>query len=189
MKPRGRPGLPLRASRRAGAPARAGSPRWGQHGVTFIELVITLALVGLLSLLALPLYEVTATRAKEAELRQALRTLRSGIDAYKAATDAGSLPRNAGESGYPPSLEVLTEALDLMGQRDAGGSVASRRLVILRQLPRDPFATDPQLPAAQTWRTRSYASRADDPQPGPDVFDVASRSPRIGLDGTPYASW
>jgi general secretion pathway protein G len=159
------------------------------RGFTFIELVITLALVGLVSMLALPLYEVSATRLKEAELRRALRTIRSGLDAYKAATDNGALPRAIGESGYPPTLDVLTQSLDLAGQRDASGSLASKRMVILRQLPRDPFSNDSKLPAAATWNTRSYAARSDDPQPGADVFDVSSRSTLIGLDGTAYATW
>lgn len=165
------------------------SRRATSRGFTFIELVITLALVGLLSMLAVPLYEMTATRMKESELRQALRTIRSGIDAYKAATDSGSLAREAGDSGYPPSLEKLTEPLELQGKRDLSGSIASRRMAILRQLPRDPFSTDPEIPAWQMWNTRAYASRADDPQPGDDVFDVSSKSSRIGLDGTPYSSW
>lgn len=167
----------------------AASRRAASQGFTFIELVITLALVGLLTMLAMPLYEMAATRMKESELRQALRTIRSGIDAYKAATDSGSLARQAGDSGYPPSLEKLTEPLELQGKRDLSGSLASRRMVILRQLPRDPFNTDPEIPALQTWNTRAYASRADDPQPGDDVFDVSSKSSRIGLDGTPYSTW
>ena len=165
------------------------SLRGAGHGFTFVELLITIALIGLLSMLALPLYEVSATRMKEAELRRALRTIREGIDVYKAATDAGSLPRATGESGYPPSLEVLTQSLDLAGKRDPSGSIASQRMVILRQLPRDPFSSDAEVPAALTWNTRSYASRPDDPQPGPDVFDVSSKSGRTGLDGTSYASW
>ena len=157
-------------------------------GFTFIELVITLALVGLISMLMLPLYEMTATRLKESELRQALRIIRSGIDAYKVATASGSLALEAGASGYPPTLEKLTEALELQGKRDLSGSIASRRLVILRQLPRDPFS-DPGVSARQSWNTRAYASRVDDPPPGDDVFDVSSRSNRTGLDGTPYSSW
>ena len=137
----------------------SGVTRRGSRGFTFIELVITLALVGLISLLALPLYEVSSTRMKEAELRHALRTIREGIDAYKAQTDLGNLPRLAGESGYPPSLDVLTQPLDLAGTRDPSGTIASRRIVILRQLPRDPFSPDAQIAPALTWNTRSYASR------------------------------
>lgn len=160
-------------------------------GFTFIELVITLALVGVIAMVSLPLFEVTSVRFKEAELRRALRTIRTGLDAYKAAVDAGTLTKVAGESGYPPSLEILTEPLAVANKPDSGfGSPsAPQRIVILRQLPRDPFFTNPEVPAAQTWRTRSYGSKADDPQPGADVFDVASTSTRLGLDGTPYASW
>ena len=160
-------------------------------GFTLIELVITLALVGLVAMVALPLHEVTSTRLREAELRQALRTIRAGLDAYKAATDSGLLPRVTGESGYPPSLDVLTQSLDTTAKRDFGltATEVPQRIVILRQLPRDPFFPDAQVPAAQTWDTRAYASRADDPQPGADVFDVSSKSTRMGLDGTPYKLW
>lgn len=165
------------------------SRRSYSRGFTFIELVITLALVGLLSMFTLPLYEMSATRMKEAELRQALRTIRAGLDAYKAATDSGNLHREAGDSGYPRSLDKLTESLDLLGKRDLSGAIATQRMVILRQLPRDPFNTDPELPAAMTWNTRAYASRADDPQPGDDVFDVSSKSARNALDGTRYSDW
>jgi general secretion pathway protein G len=166
------------------APRRA-----AERGFTFIELVITLALVGMVSMLALPLYEMNATRLKEAELRLALRTIRTGLDTYKAASDAGSLPRESGESGYPASLEKLIEPQDLLGKRDLTDTIATRRLVILRNLPRDPFSGDPTLTAAQTWNTRAYASRSDDPQPGPDVYDVTSKSTRHALDGTLYADW
>jgi general secretion pathway protein G len=163
--------------------------RAASRGFTFIELVITLALVGLLSVLAMPLYEVTATRMKESELRQALRTIRVGIDAYKAATDAGSLAREAGESGYPGSLDKLTESLELLGKRDLTNTLPAQRMVILRKLPRDPFNADLDIPAAETWNTRAYASRPDDAQSGSDVFDVSSKSSRNALDGTAYSSW
>jgi general secretion pathway protein G len=162
------------------------------HGFTLIELLITLALVGLLATAALPLYEVSSTRSREAELRQALRTIRSGLDAYKSAVDTGLLPRIAGESGYPPSLEMLTQVLDTSFKRDVGATdknAPPERIVILRQLPRDPFYPDSLVPADQTWNTRAYASRADDPQPGADVFDVWSKSARTALDGTAYSTW
>jgi general secretion pathway protein G len=160
-------------------------------GFTLIELLITLALVGLLAMTALPLYEVTSTRFKEAELRQALRTIRAGLDAYKEATDSGALPKAAGESGFPASLDMLTQVHEAATKRDFGlnANEKSQRIVILRKLPRDPFFSDPQVPAAQTWNTRAYASRPDDPQPGDDVFDVSSNSTRVGLDGTAYNTW
>lgn len=160
-------------------------------GFTLIELMITLALVGVVAWAALPLFEVTSTRAREVELRQALRVIRAGLDAYKAAVDTGKLARVSGESGYPASLDLLTESLEVLGKRDVGlnASLTPERLVILRRLPRDPFFSDAQVPAAQTWNTRSYGSRANDPQAGADVFDVTSKSLRVGLDGTLYAAW
>jgi general secretion pathway protein G len=124
-------------------------------------------------------------------LRQALRTIRTALDAYKAATDAGLLPKQAGESGYPPSLELLTQALDTSAKRELGTTAteASQRIVFLRHLPRDPFFPDLQASPEQTWNTRAYASRPDDNQSGDDVFDVSSKSTRIALDGTAYGNW
>jgi general secretion pathway protein G len=153
------------------------------RGFTLIELTVTLVLVGLLAYLSVPLYEVTSTRLREAELRAALRQIRTAIDAYKTAADSGLIAKSAAESGYPPSLDVLVQGVD--AQRDAAG----RRLVFLRALPRDPFHPDPSVPPARQWATRSYSSPPDAPQPGDDVFDVASRSPRVGLNGVPYREW
>ncbi|MDP9044659.1 MAG: type II secretion system GspH family protein [Pseudomonadota bacterium] len=166
-------------------------PGPSHSGFTLVEMLITLALVGVLAMTSIPLFEVASTRAKEAELRQALRTIRAGLDAYKAAVDVGTLTKVAGESGYPPSLDVLTEALDV-ATKPGGGSdtpLAAQRIVILRQLPRDPFFPDLQAPAARTWATRSYGSRPEDPPGGADVFDVSSTTTRTGLDGTPYNTW
>jgi general secretion pathway protein G len=155
------------------------------RGFTLIELVITLALVSIVAYTALPLYEVTATRMREAELRVALRTMRVALDAYKTAVDTGQITRNALDSGYPPSLDLLVTGVEST-QSVPGGM---RRLVFLRQIPRDPFTPDPVLAPAQQWNTRSYGSAPDDPQPGNDVFDVASRSPRIGSNGVAYREW
>jgi general secretion pathway protein G len=130
-----------------------------------------------------PLYEITATRLREAELRSALRQIRIAIDAYKAAADSGLIAKGAAESGYPPTLEVLVQGVE--AQNVAG----SRRVVFLRQVPRDPFFLEQAAPPEKHWATRSYGSPPDDPQPGDDVFDVASRSAGIGLNGIHYREW
>ena len=161
---------------------RATAPR-ACGGFTFIELVITVAIVGILAAGLVPLTEISARRAKEAELRAGLREIRTALNAYKKAVEEGRIMRKVDESGYPPSLDVLVD-----GVTDAK-STASRRIYFLRRLPRDPLAPDNRIPAALTWGLRSYESPPDAPQPGRDVFDVYSRSTGMGLNGVPYAKW
>jgi general secretion pathway protein G len=159
-------------------------------GFTFIELVVTLALVSIVALSVLPLTEVVSTRMRESELRTSLRTLRTALDAYKAAVDQGQIAHETGQSGYPPSLDVLVQGVEITSNAvTPTGALTPKRLVFLRSVPRDPFSTDASVPAAQTWRTRAYGSPPDNPQPGEDVFDVASMSARIGLNGIPYSDW
>jgi general secretion pathway protein G len=155
-------------------------PRW--RGFTLIELLITVAILALLATGAVAMADVATQRAKEQELRSSLRQIREAIDAYKAAADAKRIATPADASGYPPDLAALT-----VGVPDAT-SPAARKLYFLRRLPRDPMA-DPALPAEQTWGLRSYDSDADNPQPGRDVFDVHSLSPRQSLGGRPYKEW
>lgn len=152
------------------------------RGFTLIELVITLAILGVLASVALPLTEVAVARLKETELRRNLRDIRMAIDAYKQAVDEGRLPRAPGESGYPKKLEVLAE-----GAKDLK-SPKGEMMYFLRRIPRDPFAED-SIAAGDTWGKRSYASPPQEPQEGEDVYDVYSRSGRTGLNGLRYRDW
>lgn len=152
-------------------------------GFTLIEMVITVVIVAILSTVALPLAEVTMQRAKEYELKAALRQIRGAIDAYKQAVDEGRITRRADESGYPKSLEVLAA-----GAEDAK-SPKKMKIYFLRSIPRDPMATDGTLPPSETWGKRSYASPPDEPKAGDDVFDVYSLSSGIGLNGIRYREW
>lgn len=153
------------------------------RGFTLIEMLAALAIVALLASLALPLAELSVQRAREQELRQALRALRGAIDAYKQAADENRIARKPDESGYPPSLEVLVE-----GVRDAKDPKGAK-LYFLRRIPRDPFAPQPEARPAHSWGLRSYASPPEDPQPGKDVYDVYSLSEGTGLNGVPYRQW
>ncbi|MCX7056773.1 MAG: type II secretion system protein [Proteobacteria bacterium] len=155
-----------------------------QRGFTLIELMITVAIIGLLALGAAPLAKVGLQRAKETQLRSALREIRSAIDAYKEAGDTGRIKKEVDKSGYPPSLEVLAA-----GVEDIKSPDHAKMIYFLRRIPRDPLNPDGTLPPERTWALRSYASPPDSPQPGDDVYDVYSQSPRVGLDGTPYRSW
>jgi general secretion pathway protein G len=109
--------------------------------------------------------------------------IREALDGYKQAAEQGRIARQAGDSGYPASLELLTQGLE-----DRKNPVGMP-LKFLRRVPRDPFYPDPALPASATWGKRSYASTADRPKEGADVFDVYSMSTGTGLNGIPYGEW
>ena len=79
-------------------------------GFTLIELVVAVAIVGILAAAALPLNELVVQRAKEQDLRRALRDIRTAIDAHKQASDEGRIVKKTGESGYPKKLEELGRA-------------------------------------------------------------------------------
>lgn len=152
-------------------------------GFTLIELIVTVAIVGILATGAMPMAELAVQRNKEQALHTALIEIRSAIDAYKEATDTGRVLRAAGASGYPASLRVLVE-----GVPDAVNPQAAK-IYFLRRIPRDPMAGDGSLTADETWGLRSYASSAEAPQEGEDVYDVYSKSSGTGLDQVPYREW
>jgi general secretion pathway protein G len=153
------------------------------RGFTLIELVVTLALLGVLAMLAAPLAETAVQRSREQALRASLREIRDAIDRYHAAVLQGRIVRNLGDSGYPPSLAALVNGV-ADAQDPKGG-----RLYFLRRLPRDPFFADARADAAASWGLRSYASPPDEPREGDDVYDVYSTATGSGLDGTPYREW
>lgn len=60
--------------------------RAGNRGFTLIELIVVLALIGLLLSIAAPRFSIGVERAEEAVLRQNLKTIRNALDQYLADT-------------------------------------------------------------------------------------------------------
>lgn len=69
-----------------------------RRGFTFIEMLIVVAIIGILATIALPSFQLGVAKAKEAALKENLFILRDVIDQYFADQEL-----------YPPTLEVLVE--------------------------------------------------------------------------------
>lgn len=162
----------------------ARTPHRHTSGFTLIELVMTVAILGLLATMVLPIAQLSAQREKEKDLRSALRDIRGALDAYKTAVDQGKLVSGRpSASGYPSSLRDLVDGVDDLSTAE------TRKRYFLRRIPRDPFAQDTSIPAEESWGLRSYSSPPDNPRAGDDVYDVYSLSTGVGLNGIPYREW
>ena len=145
--------------------------------------MVTLSIMAVLAVVAVPLAQWTYQRDKERALRTSLAEIREALDSYKRASDQGRIAVKIGESGYPKNLLELVEGVD--DQR----SPNRKKMYFLRRIPIDPMSPDVSSKPEDSWGLRSYASPPDDPSEGDDVFDVYSRSKKVGLNGIPYAKW
>ncbi|TAK17555.1 MAG: type II secretion system protein [Acidobacteria bacterium] len=152
-----------------------------ESGFTFVELVVCAAILGIMAMGALPLARVSMKRQKEAELRRALREMRTAIDKFKDSADNGvisPLDLPAGGDNYPKDLQQLVDGVSV--QNDASG----KKLRFLRRIPIDPMTNRAE------WKLRASQ---DDPKStvwgGQNVYDVSSKSEGKALDGTYYKDW
>jgi general secretion pathway protein G len=156
---------------------RSSQRRQGQRGLTFLELVIATAMLLVLATMALPMARVKVKRDREVQLRWCLREMRSAIDRYKDASDRGLIEVKAESEGYPESLEILVEGVQLAGKPD-------RKVRFLRQIPVDPMT------GRDDWNLRCIKDPPDSRfWCGENVFDVSSTSAGEALDGSRYSDW
>jgi general secretion pathway protein G len=151
--------------------------RRGHPGLTLIELLVCVAVLGVLAGVAMPLVQVSVRRTRELELRRSLRQLRDGLDRFKLeydkakgnAQDARQVFRSklsADRTGYPLNLQEMVDTK------------------ILRRIPKDPMTEDGK------WVTRSYSDNPDSSMSdGKDVWDLRSASKAVASDGTTYDTW
>jgi general secretion pathway protein G len=152
-----------------------------QRGYTFVELITVTAILLILAGIAAPLLQVASQRQREAELRRALREMRTAIDRYKDAADQQVIapselkPEN---QGYPPDLETLVEGVT------RNNDATNTPLKFLRRVPIDPMTSSTE------WGMRSYQDKPDSTSwGGQNIFDVYTKSDGEGLDGTKYKDW
>ena len=137
--------------------------RRAQAGFTLLELIIVVAVIGILATIAIPRLLHTPERAREAVLETNLRTLRDVLDQYYA--DKGH---------YPSSLEVLVEE------------------GYLRNMPVDPITRSPDtwVPEFEEPSLDEPPAEAELGEGGePGIIDVHSGAEGTGSDGRPYSEW
>ena len=153
----------------------------GQHGYTFIELLVVSTMILILASAIMPLARVTATRTREAELRRSLREMRTAIDKFKDAADLGqigSLDIKVASENYPADLQTLVDGVA------AANDPTGRTLKFLRRIPVDPMTHNTE------WGLRSYQDQPDATRwGGQNVFDVYTTFDAKALDGTKYRDW
>jgi general secretion pathway protein G len=145
-----------------------------RSGLTLVELIIVVAIIGIISVMALPMARFEVKRAKERELRRDLWNMRDAIDRYKDLADKNAFQTKVDSYGYPPDLDTLVKGQDVQG----------KKIKFLRRIPIDPMT------GKDEWGERSMQDDADsDSWGGQNVFDVYSKSEGTALDGTKYKDW
>jgi general secretion pathway protein G len=156
-------------------------------GVSLLELIVTLVILGILAAGVMPLVKNSVTRSKEIELRRNLRIIRIAIDDFKKTFDSSpDGPLKTG-TGYPKDLQELIDGKDF-GKSPKGDDIKKK---FLRRKILNPMNLKSSEDEKQWgWNLRCYTDKADgDSWCGDDVYDVTAPQEGPALDGTKYKDW
>lgn len=137
--------------------------RKSQRGFTLLELMIVVAILGILTAVAIPRFQNAPKRAREAVLKTNLHTMREAFDQYFAD-----------KAAYPESLETLVEE------------------GYLREVPVDPLtgsASTWRLIYAEEEQLDTGLEDLDGISTGPGIWDVKSGADHTALDGSNVSDW
>ena len=133
-----------------------------QRGFTLLELIIVVAMIGILASIAVPALIQMPIRAKEAVLKTNLRAIREALEQHYA--DKGR---------YPATLEELVPKY-------------------LKTIPRDPFVKSSSqwvLVYEEESEDEPPPFSEEGEAMGPGIEDVHSSSTSSALDGSKYGDW
>jgi len=168
----------------------------GQQGFTLMELLIVMAIIGILTSTAALVYRHSVTRAREAAIKQNLYHMRECINQYHA--DRGR---------YPPSLNSLVEAGYLRDIPVDPFTETSESWIEIEYQPRDEYEDDGWgddygygNQGYDNYNRDSYGYNDDYNQydsvwgddeydTGPGIWDVRTGHKGVALDGSSYEEW
>ena len=142
-----------------------------QRGFTLIELIVVVTIIGILAAIAVANVKNAQNRAREAALKDDLRTLRSAIDNFYAD-----------KQHYPSSLAELKEQHYIRDiPKDPITQKADWEEVSANVDPNDPNGS-PVDPTASDPNNANASA-----QPG--IYDVKSAAPGKAMNGESYHDW
>ena len=151
-----------------------------QRGFTLLELIIVLAILAILTSMAIPITRNNVKRQREEQLRRSLQELRSAIKAFSRDCNSGmftELESDRFKDCYPKKLDYLVEGMRVRGTVD-------KTVRYLRRIPNDPLTN------STDWGFRSTEDPpATDSWGGENIYDVYTKSLETGLNGIRYKDW
>jgi general secretion pathway protein G len=172
--------------------------RRSERGVTYLEMIATAGILLIMASAILPMAQSSRRKMKEIELANALREIRSALDAYRGSCfNPGGVQSpiqpydqmtiNCQDGIYPKKLEILVEGVQRFPAAASAQAVdvGEKSVRFLRRIPKDPMTEDGE------WGLRS---RKDDPKStswyGDEVWDVYSKSNQMDLaKKRKYSEW